>query len=230
LSLKNFKTKFGEYILGDVRELIKNVKTESIDAIITDPPFGLGQDEYDNPEVFFEIESELYRVLKPNAWFIFYYSTKKIFDLIKLKLFKYHWMIINYFPTSISKSSIGDRVYSPIFVFKKGRPKIAYRRADVIISDELPILQTKIKNQQFKPTFSIACLLHIFTKKGDFILDPFAGYGSIPLVCELFQRKWLAFDIDEWKFNIAKQFILEGKITEIQKKKMGKIILDEYLK
>jgi DNA modification methylase len=208
---------YGTYYLGDSRDLIKTIPNESIDAIITDPPFGLNMDDFDDENVFFELEDEMYRVLKKDSWLVFFYTTKKLFNVFKLKKFEYSWQIIAYFPTTFSKSQLGDRAYTPIFVFKKGNPKVVYRRSDMLIADELPIVIGKIKNPQFKPTVTISALLQMFTKEGDIVLDPFAGFGSIPLICEIFKRKWIAFEIDKRKFEIAKKFIKEQKVSEIGK-------------
>jgi site-specific DNA-methyltransferase (adenine-specific) len=54
---------------GDCLELLKTLDAESVDAVITDPPYGIFKDtlKYDQlpaPEVW----RECYRVAKPNAW------------------------------------------------------------------------------------------------------------------------------------------------------------------
>jgi hypothetical protein len=42
------------------------------DAIVTDPPWGVGFDEYDDFKVFLDVRDELYRVLKNDSWLVFY--------------------------------------------------------------------------------------------------------------------------------------------------------------
>jgi DNA modification methylase len=56
----------------------------------------------------------------------------------------------------------------------------------------------------------------MFTREGDLVLDPFAGYGSIPLVCELFGRKWIAVEIDPVKYQIAKRIIEARRVPDIK--------------
>ena len=77
----------------------------------------------------------------------------------------------------------------------------------------------KIETAQFKPTYTTSALLTMFTKEGDVVLDPFAGYGSIPLVCELFNRKWIAIEIDPTKYAVAGRIIREKRVTSIKKLK-----------
>jgi predicted RNA methylase len=61
--------------------------------------------------------------------------------------------------------------------------------------------------------------LDMFTKPGDLVLDPFAGYGSIPLVAELFGRRWIGIEIDPVKFEVAKQIISRRRVVDIKKLK-----------
>jgi len=203
-----------ELILGDSKEELKKIGSNSIDIIITDPPYNIGFAKYDNSDIFFELEEEYYRVLKPNSWFIFWWSTKRIPEISKLKLFKYKWMIICWFHSTYSKCSIGDRTFTPIFTYTKGEPKIAYKRTDSILAEELPIVQTKIKSGDFKPTFALSQLLLNFTKEGDTVLDPFMGFGSLGLVCKLFNRNFIGIEKDQIRFKIAEDIINKGKIVK----------------
>jgi len=224
--MKFFKTKYGSYYLGDARELIKQISDESIDIIITDPPYGLSKDDYDDPDVLFEIEDELYRVLKPDAFLLMFYSIQNVPIVFKkLKRFEYTWImpifLLNYhFKTWVR---VGINTYYLLLVFRKGRPKPKIMDSDVIlVHDHLPVMtKDMIKrllrgkvSRQFKGENAIAALLRRFTDENETILDPFAGYGSIPFTCEIFRRKWIAFEIDPQKYEFAKQLL--SRITEIK--------------
>lgn len=217
--MKEFRTSLGIFKYGDALQLIEELGEGTIDCVITDPPFGLGMDEYDDIQVFFEIEDKLWKVLKRDAWFVFYFTTKKLLEVAKLKRFKFVWMLCCLYHSTISKTVIGDRSYTPIMVFKKGNPKVVYRRSDIVYADEIPFIQAKVRDSQFKPTMTTALLLQMFTKPDDLILDPFAGYGSIPLVCETFGRRWIAFEIDPFKFEVARRFIVEQEVVDIRELK-----------
>jgi len=220
---REFATSLGRLILGDAREVLKTIPSGSVDAIITDPPWGVGFDEYDDFNVFLEVAPELYRVLKPDSWLVFFFTPKRIYDLVPLlKYFEYRWMIPYIFWAygSMSRNPLGSQAsYSIVMVFAKGKPKIKVARKDVIISDELPIVAENVKEPQFKPTYTVASILIMFTREGDLVLDPFAGYGSIPLVCELFNRRWIAIEIDPVKYEIAKTIIASRRVVNIEKLK-----------
>jgi hypothetical protein len=182
--LEHFRGEHGVYILGDSREVLRRIPSDTVDAVITDPPWGVGFDEHDDFNVFLQVGDELYRVLKRDSWLVFFFTPKRVYDLQPyLQRFRYVWMIPYVFASfgSVSRNPMGAQSsYSIIMVFAKGEPEIVVKRKDVIYSDELPVVEGNIKEPLFKPTFTISVLLTMFTREGDLVLDPFAGYGSIP--------------------------------------------------
>jgi len=216
-------------ICGDSQKLIKYIPDNSIDLIFTDPPYSLGFGKYDNSKNFYKLESELWRVIKPNRFLVFYWSTKKLGEpFLKLKKFQYCWQIIGYFPTTYSKSKLGDRKYMPLLVFMKGDAKLRYRQSDLLYAFELPIVVEKIKNPLFKPTAINCQILQMFSLKNDLIFDPFCGFGSIPLVCKVFNRRFIGIDIDSECIEIAQEFIAKGEVsyigTDMAKRRLNETI------
>jgi len=203
----------------DCVEVIKGLPDSSIDLILTDPPYGLGFGEYDNAENFYNLEDELYRVLKPNSFLVFYWSVKKLNEPFqRLKRFLYCWQIICYFATTYSKSMLGDRKYIPVLVFAKGaKPKVKSRDSDFVYAVELPVVDGKIGNALFKPTGATSQLLQMFSREGDLVLDPFCGFGSIPLCCKLWNRRFIGIEKDERVYKIAKKIVETGKVGYIGK-------------
>jgi DNA modification methylase len=220
---KFFTTGKGIYILGDAREVLKLVPSNSIDAIVTDPPWGVEFDEYDNFGVFLQVRDELYRVLKNDSWLVFYFTPKRIYDITSYtQLFEYRWMMPYLFESygTVSRNPLGGQAgYSIVMVFAKGKPKVRFPRIDILYADELPVVVEKVREPQFKPTYTTSVLLTMFTGEGDIVLDPFAGYGSIPLVCELFNRRWVAVEIDPIKYAVAERIIREKRVISIKKLK-----------
>lgn len=222
---ESFTAERGVYLLGDARELIREVPTGSVDAVVTDPPWGVyvKEDPYDDFNAFLELRDELYRVMKPDSWLVFFFTPKKIYEVTAyLEKFTYKWMIPYLFLGygSGSRTPLGsETTYSIVMLFAKGEPKVAVKRKDTVVADELPVVAENVREPQFKPTFVVATLLTMFTRPGDLVLDPFAGYGSIPLVCELFGRRWIAFDIDPVKFQIAGKIIRDRRVYNISRLK-----------
>ena len=55
-------------ILGDCLEVLKEYPDNHFDSCITDPPYGMGMDEWDGDVPTVEIWQEVFRVLKPGAF------------------------------------------------------------------------------------------------------------------------------------------------------------------
>ena len=72
-----YKTRFGKAFVGDTLDLIKHIPDDSIDLIVTSPPYGLrDKKEYGNadPEVyvnwFMPFAEQFKRILKPTGSFV----------------------------------------------------------------------------------------------------------------------------------------------------------------
>jgi len=208
------KFRHGVLYNTDIRKFLKNAEDASFDLILTDPPYGLNKYAFDDGDLIFQIEQDLYRVLKDDSFFVFYYSIKKLNNIAKFKYFKYLWQIIALFPSSFSKSFLGDRCYAPVLIFGKGKPKVQYRRQDVIPAAEIFTVKGAINNQLFRPTFTTSVLLQMFHKEGA-VLDPFAGFGSICFVCEQLGIEWVGVEIDPVKFMKAVKFIESGDVSAV---------------
>ena len=97
-------------ICGDCLELIKSIPDNSIDVVMTDPPYGLNKNGVRNDSdlsLFYNIMPECDRVLKNNSFFITFFSTKFLPQLFKNNKFNYFWQIVLYCPEGMVNSPIG---------------------------------------------------------------------------------------------------------------------------
>lgn len=91
LKEKGLLTKRAAIIVqGDCAELIKDIEDESIDAIVTNPPFGIDleigkehkevykDDEDYITDLIVRMTYEWYRVLKPDSWCVSFFDIRKI--------------------------------------------------------------------------------------------------------------------------------------------------------
>lgn len=62
------------FIRGDIHDIIKTIKTDSIDFIYTDPPFGITGASWDKGLNWKELFPEMWRVLKPTGIICLYAS------------------------------------------------------------------------------------------------------------------------------------------------------------
>src|SRR3989338_805042 len=95
---KSFSNKI---ICGDALKLIKRIPNNSVDIIITDPPYGVEKEGIKNSaslETFYKILPECKRVLKQNSFFITFFSTKRLPELFVNNPFRYFWQFVLYCP------------------------------------------------------------------------------------------------------------------------------------
>lgn len=199
-------------IRGDALRLIKTIPDESIDIILTDPPYGLSKEGIYGDEsltTFYEILPECYRVLKRNSWFITFFSTKFLPYVFRRNPFSYFWQIIFYSPRGEVKSPIGITKYMSILVFKKGNPEIIQPSRDLF--EHIPGTKMIEPDEGFinhpspKPKHLIIKLLKMFSKENDLVLDPFIGSGSTAVACKLLRRNFIGFEISPKYIKIAER-------------------------
>jgi len=216
-------------IHGDCLELIKIIPNNSIDVVLTDPPYGLNKDGIKgdaNLNLFYNVLPECYRVLKNNSFFITFFSIKFLPQLFKNNPFNYFWQIVLYCPEGRVKSPIGYTKYMSCFIFKKGNPDIVCRNKDIFIDTPGKMVEPDegyINHPTPKPKHFIKEILKMFTKENDLILDPFIGSGSTAVACLQLNRRFIGFEIEEKYYSIAvnriNKFLSDFKLNKIKEKK-----------
>jgi len=205
-----FEGRFGKFCLGDARELIKGLPSNSVDAVITDPPYKSGY------EAFFSMIPEFFRVCRESCWLAFYWPTAKLdvpFNYGITKYFNYRECVVILLKHGTRYSLLGRKNTLLALIFSKGNPSLRYRPGDLVFADEDPeICVENPRLADWRPTLPTKLLIYAFTGEGDTVLDPMAGYGSIPLICETHNRRWVAFEVDRERYEAAKTLILNRRL------------------
>ncbi len=198
-----------QIICGDALNLIKELPNESIDLILTDPPYGIKKDGIKNSsdlETFYSVLPECYRVLKKDGFFITFFSTKLLPEIFKNNPFIYYWQFILNCPLGSVHSPIGFSKYMSCFIFKKGNPKIEKWNKDIFNDSPSKMVEPDegfINHPSPKPKYFISELLKMFSKENEIVLDPFIGSGSTALACSLCGRNFIGFEIEKEYCNLA---------------------------
>ena len=108
--------------LGDCLEVMKDIPDASVDAIITDPPYGTTACKWDSVIDFDLMWEQLNRIIKPNGAIVLFGSepfTTKL-RLSNLDNFKYDWIWHKNQPSGMfNASKMPMRAYETISVFYK---------------------------------------------------------------------------------------------------------------
>lgn len=171
---------------------------------------------------FKEVWKELYRVLKDDSFFFLHFNIPSIIKYgkeIEECGFKYKGTVI-----WNKKSSIGGDIKSsmkkdwePIFYYSKGKPsfypvtvirnkeKVTRKRISEIADWEFSLKKTdKTGHPTQKPVDLCNQILDLTTKKGDTILDPFAGSGTLGVSSNMLDRNCSLIELDETYIKLIK--------------------------
>lgn len=211
-------------ILGDCLEEMKGLQDNSIDLIVTDPPYlinyktnyRINKDHRftkpilndNNPQLIKDVIEQSYRVMKDNSAMYMFCSADKV-DFFKQELekkFKIKNMIIwvkNNWTAGDLKGSYG-RQYEIIFLVNKGRCIMNGKRITDIWKFDRVSGKTQLHQNQ-KPLELIKQCIEKHSQIGDLILDPFAGSGTTGVACKNLNRNYILIEKDEGYYNIIKE-------------------------
>ena len=211
----------------DCLNIMKQIENESIDLIVTDPPYLIkyktnhrkNKDHDfcseilndDNEQLIIDYIRECYRILKNNTAMYMFCNCDKV-DFFKQELenagFKIKNMIIwvkNNWTAGDLKAQFGKQ-YEIIFLVNKGRKCFNGKRiTDVWMFDRISGKKQLHQNQKPVDLLKQCILKH--SDENDIIFDGFMGSGSTGVACIETDRKFIGVELDKKYFEIAKERI-----------------------
>ena len=211
----------------DCLNIMKQIENESIDLIVTDPPYLIkyktnrrkNKDHDfcseilndDNEQLIIDYIRECYRILKNNTAMYMFCNCDKV-DFFKQELenagFKIKNMIIwvkNNWTAGDLKAQFGKQ-YEIIFLVNKGRKCFNGKRiTDVWMFDKISGKKQLHQNQKPVDLLKQCILKH--SDENDIIFDGFMGSGSTGVACIETCRKFIGVELDKKYFEIAKERI-----------------------
>jgi len=214
---KNIIKKWSNTIqLMDCMEGMKKLPNNSVDLIITDPPYGISRElncknqklgttakinfnfgEWDKfNEDWFDVA-----VNKTKGWIISFCAKKDIgfyWDILEKNNFKAVDAIVWQKPDPIPLNGKSKMLnaWEAAIIGKKAGAHFAGRCQHNIFKYQAPKGKNRIHPTQ-KPVNLIKDLILLTTKGGDLILDPFSGSGTTAVACIETKRSYIGFEIDK---------------------------------
>ena len=211
---------------GDCLELMQELPDESIDLIVTDPPYGIDLNiqrktskfknttvKNDNTlEWLPNLVNNFKRIMKPNSviylfcnwqnYDVFKKEFEKYFELKNLIVWDKQWfgMGYNWRPN-----------HEFIMVLTNGKFKTNSNNNENILRYRR-IHPTKMYHSCEKPIALLEKLIEESSNEGDTVLDSFIGSGTTPIAAINTNRKYIGYELDEKYFNIAQQRINENSL------------------
>lgn len=216
---------------GDCIQIMRdNIANESIDLIVTDPPYLInyasGRRKYDdkfdyviqndnNPELIIDYIKECYRIMKQDTAMYMFCSFDKV-DFFKQELEKY-FNVKNMIIWVKDSHTMGDleaqfgKQYEIIFLVNKGRKKINGER----LTDVWSFSKVKGNYQRHQNQKPVALIEQCITKHsnvGDVVFDGFMGSGTTGVACKNLDRDFIGVEIEPQYYEMAKKRIEEKMV------------------
>lgn len=216
-------------ILGDCIEELTKLPDNSIDCLLTDPPYGIGYQsnfrqatpqfdklKNDKAEAFNLLDRALEiteKKLKDNSH-VYIFTSWKVYPEFRDIIQKY-FTIKNVLIWVKSGGAIGDLdadymdKYEMIIYATKGRRFLNGTRESNILYFDRPA-SSNYHHPTEKPISLLEYLIDKSSNEGELILDPFMGSGSTCVAAKNKKRKYIGIELDEQWFNVAQGRIQDG--------------------
>lgn len=206
--------------LMDCVEGMKKLPNNSIDLILTDPPYGISRElncknqrlgttaklnfnfgEWDKfNKDWFDVA-----INKTKGWIISFCAKKDIgfyWDILEKNNFKAVDVIVWQKPDPIPLNGKSKMLnaWEAAIIGKKAGAHFSGKCQHNIFKYQAPKGKTRIHPTQ-KPVNLMKELISLTTKKGDVVLDPFIGSGTTAVACIESNRNYIGFEIDKNYFK-----------------------------
>ena len=207
----------GIVVHDDAVEILKKLKAESFDLILTDPPYRVisggsggknapkgmlskndGKIFKHNNLKFSDYMSELFRVLKADSqayFFTNFLNLQELMEEVQKVGFKLHNLLVwEKNTTTPSRWYMKNCEY--VLFCRKGKAKAINNSGSQTVHKFNNIVGNKIHETE-KPIDLLRQYITNSTKVGDYVLDPFGGSGSTLAASLLENRRCFTIELDE---------------------------------
>lgn len=200
------ETELGKLYLGDAKDMEEVIELNSVDLIITDPPY---------PKEYFPCFEYLAesspKILKSGGSLLTllgHYELEAVMLLFYNKL-KFRWLLhLSQLDGSHSRMAMGVEVtFKPILWYVKD--KFPKERHYGFLRDGIKVSQSKEFHKWQQDMEWLEYYITKLTKENELVVDPFMGSGSLAIACEKLNRRWIGIEIEEETCEIIANRLLE---------------------
>jgi site-specific DNA-methyltransferase (adenine-specific) len=204
--------KYNYVLQGDCTEVLKALPSESVDLVVTDPPYfvryrdragrTIANDE--DPASVLDAFTDVYRLLKPNTFCVSFYGWNHV------DAFLAAWRRAGFHPVGhivwrkdyASSTGYLRARHEQAYLLAKGRPAKPAEPLD----DVRPWKYTgNVRHPTEKDVSILRPLIESFSKAGDLVIDPFAGSGSTLVAAASAGRRYLGVELEQRYCELARE-------------------------
>ncbi len=195
---------------GDSLELMKDIPDNSVDLILSDPPFGqnigYGRGELghryiendDNLDWLPTFVEEAYRILEDKGHCVLFWQWRT-YSQLETEMIDKGFTIKTVGIWDKLKGGLGDGLveqYEQIIFFRKGKARQNFYRPN-IFKENRSGGGSRPDHPHQKPVKILKEIIELCSNKGDVVIDPFSGSGSTAMACINSDRQFLGMEIDK---------------------------------
>lgn len=210
-------------ICGDCLEVMKELPSNSVDFVLTDPPYlvnyrsrdgrSYANDNPKHAEWLEPVFQQVFRVLKHNRLMVCFYGWNRADRFLGA------WKSAGFYPVGHfvwvkryhSKELFVRYSHECAYLLAKGRPA----KPRIMLRDVLDWRYTgDILHPTQKPVMAILPLINAFSQYRDIVLDPFAGSGTTAFAAAKLGRRYIGIEINTKYYRIARERLKQNKHEE----------------
>ncbi len=203
-------------IHGDCIEVMQQLPADSVDFVLTDPPYLAAYRSRDNRTLLNDDNAawmhrsfaQAYRVLKHDSFAVSFYGWPKVdlfFSAWKQSGFRIGGHIV-FRKRYASKSAFVQYRHEAAYLLLKGNPALPAAP----LPDVMDWVYTGNKHHPTQKSIHVLKpLIEAFTKPGQLVLDPFVGSGSTCVAAQRTQRDYIGIELDAKHHATAQKRLAE---------------------
>lgn len=205
-----------QVICGDCTEVMKGIKSKSVDLVLTDPPYNcrdIGPHHKKYESGVMQLSPQKYRKFC-REWFreCQRISRRIVFTPGITNTHNYPqptWQICWHKPAARSFNGLGGyNAWEPIFVYVEKPGSRINLGQDYILRNTLNFKKGIESGHPCPKILSLwTWLIEIFSTEGDIVLDPFLGSGTTAAACIRLNRRFIGIEISSAYVRIAEERI-----------------------
>jgi site-specific DNA-methyltransferase (adenine-specific) len=186
---------------GDFREVLADIPDQSVDAIVTDPPYNV-----EGVPLYSDLSAFAARVLKPGRLCVTYCGKMALpehFERLGEHL-EYVWTGAIFLPgrhTVFRRKMIFGR-WRPVAFFSAGQYEVRTTIVDALWAEGRGEKQPEDHPWQ-QAIGPFERLVEMAAKPGELVMDPFLGSGTTGLACIFAERQFIGCDVDSGAVTLS---------------------------
>ena len=186
--------------LGDCLDVMRTIPDKSIDAVITDPPYGCGKADWDDsfPTAWYQEAKRIANMV------VVITGSSGLTDSVSLVGTDFIDVIAGWNKNGMTRSPIGYGNWLAA-VIACAKPRMGQNFLSFSVSGDKPAHPSP------KPIEYMTKLIERCTDEGMTVLDCFAGSGTTGVACVQTGRSFIGIEIDPTYYAIAERRIQEAQ-------------------